>query len=92
MILKKKKSYFKEELAKNLKKVKKLWTVLKSIGLSSNKASKSRTSLKKDDTIQFEALGSTNIFKRFYPEKPPKAPYKFTIQATKNYYAKSSCN
>ena len=32
MILKKKKSYFKEELAKNLKKVKKLWTVLKSFG------------------------------------------------------------
>ena len=52
--LKKKKFYFKEELAKNLKKVKKLWPVLKSLGLSSNKASKSRTSLKKDEfnTIQ----------------------------------------
>lgn len=52
--LKKKKFYFKEELAKNLEKVKKLWTVLKSLGLSSNKASKSRTSLKKDEfnTIQ----------------------------------------
>lgn len=52
--LKKKKFYFKEELAKNLQKVKKLWTVLKSLGLSSNKASKSRTSLKKDEfnTIQ----------------------------------------
>ena len=49
--LKKKKFYFKEELAKNLEKVKKLWTVLKSLGLSSNKASKSRTSLKKYSSI-----------------------------------------
>ena len=68
MILKKKKSYFEEELAKNWNKPKKLLKVLRSLGLSSNKASKSTISLKKDDTIQFEALESTNIFKRFYSE------------------------
>ena len=38
MILKKKKSYFEEELDRNRNKLKKLWKALKSHGLSSNKA------------------------------------------------------
>ena len=40
MILKKKKFYVEEELAKNKKKLKELWKVLKSFGLSSDKAKK----------------------------------------------------
>ena len=99
MILKKKKSYFEEELGKNRNKPKELWKTLKSLGLSSDKARQSKISLKKDGAIQFEALENANNFKRFYSElagglqeKLPRAPNKFTSQTTKNYYAKTSCN
>ena len=99
MIPEEKKSYFEEELAKNRNKPKELWKALKSLGLSSDKARKSKISLKKDGKIQFETLENTNIFKRFYSvlagdlqEKLPKAPNKFTSQTTKNYCAKTSCN
>ena len=40
MILKKKKSYFEQELDKNRNKPKELWKALKSLGLSSDKARK----------------------------------------------------
>ena len=50
-------------------------------------------------TIQFEALGNANIFKRFYSkltgglqEKLSMLSNKFTGQMTKKYYAKTSCN
>ena len=68
IILKKKKSYFEEELATNSNKPKKLWKALKSLGLSSDKASKSKTSFKKNGTIQFEELEKANVFKWFYTE------------------------
>ena len=66
MMLKIKKSYFEEELTKNRSKPKELWKALKSHGLSSHKARKSKIFVKKDGTIQFEALENTNTFKRFY--------------------------
>ena len=63
-----------------------------------DKARKSNFSLKKDCTIQFEALENANTCKRFYPElarglqeKFPNAPNKFTSQTAKNYNAKTSC-
>ena len=65
MILKKKKSYFEEELGKNRSKPKELWKTLKSLGLSSDKAKQSKISLKKDGAIQFEALENANTFKWF---------------------------
>ena len=63
MILKKNKSYFEEELGKNSNKPKELWKVLKSLVLSSDKAKKSKICLRKDGTIQFEALENKNAFK-----------------------------
>ena len=54
MMLKKKKSYFEEELDKNWSKPRDLWKALKSLGLTSDKARQSKTSLKKDGAIQFE--------------------------------------
>ena len=42
MILKKKKSYFEEELGKNRNKLKELWKTLKSLSLSSEKARQSK--------------------------------------------------
>ena len=99
MIPKKKKSYFEEELDKNRTKPKELWKALQSLGLSSDKARQSKISLKKDDAIQFAALGNANSFKRLYSElagglqeKLLRAPNKFTSQTTKNCYAKTSCN
>ena len=99
MILKKKKSYFEDELGKNRNKPKELWKTLKSLGLSSDKTRQSNISLKKDGAIQFEALEIAKTFKRFYSElagslgqKLPRASNKFTSQTTKNYYAKTSCN
>ena len=68
MMLKIKKSYFEEELTKNSSKPKELWKALKSHGLSSHKARKSKNFVKKDGTIQFEALGNINTFKRFHSE------------------------
>ena len=61
MVLKKKKSYSEEELDKNRNKPKELWKTLKSVGISLDKVRKSKFSLKKDSTVQFEALskGST---------------------------------
>ena len=64
MILKKKESYFEEELAKNRNKPKELWKALKLRGLSSDKARKSKISLKKDGKIQFEALEKTQILSK----------------------------
>ena len=52
MILKKKKSYFEEELCKNRNKPKELWKTLMSLGLSSGKARQSKISLNKDGAIQ----------------------------------------
>ena len=54
MILKRKKSYFEEELDKNRSKPKELWKALKSLVVSSDKARKSKISLQKEVTIQFE--------------------------------------
>ena len=68
MILKKKKSYFEEELGKNKSKRKELWITLKSLSLSSDKARQSKISFKKDGAIQLEALESANTFERFYSE------------------------
>ena len=92
MILKKKKSYFEEELGKNRSKPKELWKTLKSLGLSLGKARQSKISLTKDGAIQFEALENANTFRRFYSElagglqeKLSRAPNKFTSQTTKNY-------
>ena len=53
IILKKKKSYFEEELAKNRNKPIELQKALKSLGPSSDKARRSKNSFKKDGTIQF---------------------------------------
>ena len=99
MTLKKKKSYFEEELGKNRNKPKEFWKTLKSLGLGSDKARQSKISLKKDGDIQFKALENANTFKRFYSELAgglqenlPRAPNKFASQTTKNYYAKTSCN
>ena len=62
MILKKKKSHFEEKLAKNRSKPKELWRTLKSLGLSSEKARKSKIYLKKDVATQFEALENAKTF------------------------------
>ena len=62
IIPKKKKSYFEEILAKNRSRPKELWRTLKSLGLSSDKARKSKIYLKKDVAIQFEALENAKIF------------------------------
>ena len=94
MILKKKKSYFEEELDKNWSKPRELWKALNSLGLTSDKARQSKTSLKKDGATQFEWLKNADTFKRFYSElagglqeKLPRAPNKFTSHTAKNYYA-----
>ena len=68
MILKRKKSYFEEELDKNRSKPKELWKALKSLVVSSDKARKSKISLQKEVTIQFEGPESAIIFKRLYSE------------------------
>ena len=64
MILKRKKSYFEEELAKKWNRPKDFWKALKPLDLSSNKARKSKNSLRKDGTIKLEALENI-IFKYF---------------------------
>ena len=64
----KKKSYFEEELANKSSKQKKLWKILKSLSLSSDKASKSKICVKKDGTIQIESMENANIFQRFFSE------------------------
>ena len=68
MLLKKKKSYFEDELGKNRNKPKEPWKTLKSFGLSSDKARQSKIYLKKDGPIQFEVLENANTFKRLYSE------------------------
>ena len=68
MILKKKKTYFEEELGKNRNKTKELWKTLKSLGLTLDKARQSKIYLKNDCAIQFEALENVNTFKRIYSE------------------------
>ena len=97
--LKKKKPYFDEELAKNRNEPKKLWKALKSLDLSLDKVRKTKISVKKDGTIQFEAMKNANTFKRLYSElvrglqgKLPKAPSNLTSQTTKKCYGKTSCN
>ena len=62
VILKKKKSYFEEELDKNRSKPKELWKTLMSLDLSSDETKQSKIYLKKDGAIQFEALENANLF------------------------------
>ena len=63
MILKKKKSHFEKELARNRNKPKELWKVLKSFDLISNKARKSKINRKKDGAIQFKTIeGKQQIY------------------------------
>ena len=81
IILKKKKSYFEQELDKNRNKPKELWKALKSLGLSSDKAQKTNT---------FKRFYSE--LARALQEKLPMAPNTFTTQTTKNYYTRVSCN
>ena len=64
MILKKKKSYIEEELSKNSSRWKEFQKALKPHCLKSNKARKSKRSLKKGGKIQFEVLENI-IFKHF---------------------------
>ena len=64
MILKKKKSYFAEELGKNRRKPIELWKTLKLLGLSSDKARQSKIYLKKDGPIQFEGLENAKYFQK----------------------------
>ena len=95
MILKKKKSYFEQELGKNRNKPKELWKTLKSLGLNSDKARQSKISLKKDGAIQFKTLENVNFQKvlLWISQRPPrKIANKSTSQTTKNYYTKTSCN
>ena len=84
MILKKKKSYFEEELGKKRNKSKELWKTLKSLGLSSDKAGQLKIYLNKDGAIELEALENANTSKSFYSglaeglqEKLRRAPNKF---------------
>ena len=57
MILKKKKSYFEEELGKNRNKPEELWKTFKSLGLSLDEARQSKISLNKDGKmVQFNAI------------------------------------
>ena len=88
--LKKKKPYFEEELVKNRNEPKRLWKALKSLDLSLDKVRKSKISVKKDGTIQFEAMKNVNTFKRLYSElvrglqgKLPKAPSNLLARQTK---------
>ena len=99
IILKKEKSHFAEERAKNRRKPKELWKTLKSLSLSSDKARQSKISIKAYGATQIEAQENVNTFKRFYSElavglqeKLPRAPNKFIRQTTKNYYPKTLCN
>ena len=55
--------------------------------------------LKKDDTVQFNALEKANISKKFYSElagylqeRLPEGPNKFPSETIKHYYAKTSYN
>ena len=64
MILKKKKSYFEEEVGKNNNKPKEPWKTLKSLGLNSDKARQSKVALNKDGAIQFEALKNARYFQK----------------------------
>ena len=57
MILKKKKSYFEEELGKNRNKPEELWKTFKSLGLSLDEARQSKISLNKDGKmVLFNAI------------------------------------
>ena len=73
-LLKKKKSYFEEELGKNRNKPKELWKTLKSLGLNSDKARQSKISLKKDGAIQFKTLENVNFQKvlLWISQRPPR--------------------
>ena len=91
LILKKKKSCFEEELGKNRNKPKELWKTLMSLGLSSDKARQSKTSLNKDGAIQdfMPRLHATypmtlnfqtylKMLKRFYLASIPVKPLEWT--------------
>ena len=64
-ILRKKKEYIKNALTENIGKPKKLWRVIKSLGLETNKSS-SNICLQKDGELSFEATKNVKTFKNFY--------------------------
>ena len=94
MTLKKKKSYFEEELAKNTNKPKQPWDF--KVTRSKFRQSKQIKHLSwENGTSQFEAL-KTQLFQKVLlliswrpPKNLPKAPNQFTNLTTKNYYVKT---
>lgn len=64
IILTTKKCYFEEDLAKYRNKQKELCGSFHSLDLSSDKANKSKFSLKKLGVIQFKALKNVNLFEK----------------------------
>ena len=64
----KKKKYFKEKLAENIAKPKKLWQALKSLGLPNKKTSQSNICLKNIRPVEMKkSLGSWEIIKKCWP-------------------------
>ena len=87
MILKKKKSYFEEEVGKNKNKPKELWKTLKSLGLNWDKARQSKIALNKDGAIQFEALKNARYFQKvlvWIRRRPPRNIAKSNQQIYKS--------
>ena len=87
MILKKRKSYFEEEVAKNRNKPEELWKALKSLGQTSDKARKPKIFLKKDGKFNLKHW-KTQILSKSSTLNQPEASKKNCQMYPTNLLAK----
>ena len=93
MIKSKNKNFVVDKLSQNIGKSKKLWKLLKSLGLPSKQKLASFLCLKKDGNLSFDPETNAETFKGFYwnlandlVKQLPTPPKKFRKEAIKNYY------
>ena len=93
LIRKKKKAYFQEKLKENRANPKKLWKILKQLGLPEKRLPGTDVCLKAEEELKFDPFTISELFKKFYSnlgnnlvQKLPVAARKFDIEAAKNYY------
>ena len=95
LIYKKKKSFYKEKLNKNIGKPKELWKSLNSIALSSKRGSASKICLNENGKLNFEPKVNANIFKNFFSnladnllKKLPNPKNTFNMDSVRLHYEK----
>ena len=93
LIRRKKKAYFEEKLKENTKNPKKLWKILKQLGLPDKRSPSTNTCLKAENRLTFDPYTISEVFKKLFSnlandlvQQLPAAANKFGNISVEDYY------